>query len=396
MKRISATAAVITGLFASVTLANDTPKAVHDHIAAHKDKHGALAELICAQAKRHKYVFLGDTYHGSTRIRDAVFSPKVLKAIKDCVPSRALVLEGPPTQKAEEKEQADLYLKTVRSYQKRQKENQRLEKRLQDDSLSGEGREFIESLLRFGNRLQKIMKPKLDDLALRHFLLPRFSVASAYYDQGYNLTVDERKTMRVLSSSYVRDRNCSNITLLYNAQSMTADPRQFFIDLNQLLKKRLANDNAPVADSVLTNHPKGAVVFYGSAHMSYRNDLDEMLGTEDSVTINIVDTSKSAVHTEGTFMTKLADVAGDRPDHPEFIYDAVKQTYEAVHERHPYVQKKRSRVTEEKFNECRAALPQSVRRAFTEKTGQDFTYRDFRVFVDPKRGLPQIIEHWAP
>lgn len=144
----------------------------------------------------------------------------------------------------------------------------------------------------------------------------------------------------------------------------------------------------------MANYPNGAVIFYGSGHNSHDDDLDELLGLSDSVVIDIQEHPSNEPLSEGIALLKLLKANSYPSDQPEFIYNTETNSVETINQSKPIDHSLR-KISEQKFDECRASLPQSARNAFIDHGGVDFTYQDFRTLMDEGTGMPKIIEDWA-
>lgn len=390
--------AVASTISASAVWADDVRDDLQNYITAHENDHSALAQLICEQAQHHKYIFLGDTNHGSTAIRDAVFSPQVMQAIKDCTASGVLVLEGPPEDKQDEAYIIQKYDDLVRRIEEDRKELEEIRTRLDDETLSERLRELDQMIfdsvqLRLMLTQNKARRYNEDFRAV--FMRDHFDVESAYYDPGYDLSADELNTLRILYRSYNDDTQCTNIFTVFNAQAFADNPDQFFTNLDNLLISRLNTVDSQIAQSIVNNHPDGAVILYGSSHMSSSHDLDEMVGAHDSVTINVIGDGNEEKYVNQGFQDLVPQLYGRTfitDDSPEFEYSSILQTVQLGQAQ----EEPTKFMPREQFENCRAAMPLDVQSAFIDALGIDFTFKDFTQMMDPNQPLPEIIENWAP
>lgn len=186
--------------------------------------HRALADLICVQAQDHKYIFLGDTNHGSEAIRDAVNSPAVLKAIMDCTPG-VMVLEG-PAETSSKSRNYDIssynfkmhnYLQTLSEYESLLEQTA---KNPSPDGSLASVKAYMEAKIRAAT---KQVDTSFDSVK-GYLLQQEFGVATHFYDQGYNLSFDERKSMETIWKTFDMPPSCADITLMHYAQEDSDTP----------------------------------------------------------------------------------------------------------------------------------------------------------------------------
>ncbi|MFP4313143.1 MAG: hypothetical protein ACLFR0_02340 [Alphaproteobacteria bacterium] len=393
-------------LLASTSLA-EVPDPLGEYITAHQNDHTALAGLICEQAQEHKYIFLGDTNHGSDLIREAVNSPEVLSAIERCTLSDVIVLEGPPSEARREQLDIDSYNRSIESYKRSLQSLEDFENLLADDNLSQEHRELIETLLEDTHssfeRREYLIRQQFYLYGADVLVRGHFGVQSRYYDQGYDFTPEERQTISTLWRSYDADIDCAGLRVIFQARHDHEDPGQALLEIDRLLADRVEIDNDAIAQGIVENHTRGAVIFYGAGHMDYEYDLNEMVGAENSVVINIIDGSEAGtIDYDQSYLRHLFPRVGQQlfgdqaleTQEPDFTYDAFSQSYVAG-DPDSAENLDLAPISEEKFNQCIAAFPSDVRNAFIDRSGLDFTHEDIVQMTKKGAGLPDIIQNWG-
>jgi len=367
--------AVLGSIIATPAMADETPLQQTTEPDA---PHQALANLVCEQVQKNKYVLLGDTNHGSSEIRDVKYSDALLEAIRDCTDSQIYILEGPDSQENILRNNALYLIERFKTYAS------------DKYTFTDAEMERIEEALGF-------MKTLTYDVDVR------------FYDEGYDIldnNPEYREVYNILTSTYGADRECRNIALLHAVKTNATNPQLFWDRLGSLVSLRENGDNRPLADAALQNHPDGAVFFYGNAHMAA---LSEMLGEEDTIWIRVVkelDPDSSIEFTNGSAtMWKLFNHSTNYKGSPDYYYEIDQQRIidRATREQANTGGSKMRELTEDEYYECRDALPDNFKSAFTESGRQNsndiqgFTYEDWQILMDPAgQGLPPAIEHWAP
>lgn len=391
MKDIIVHAAISFGLGAgsAIALPQDTdPK--NNYIASHKDDHTALAELICTQAKHNKYIVFGDTNHGSTAIRDAVNSPAVLQAIQDCTPG-VMVLEGGEKSAQKEIETVEHYADLRADIQKRHDTISIFEQNRNDEGVNA-ALDDLEMQIEFEEKLAA----DTFDAGKGAILRKHFQIAANYHDPGYNFSAEQSAAVKSLWSVYNVDNACIPLSLFHQVQMDSDTPAKTMITINEVLNAR--NDiNRPLADTILQNYPEGAVIMYGAGHINNADDLNEMLGTHQSVVINLVDPTptEDAYDISGfrRFVEKLAsnEKGAPKKEAPDFTYNTQTQDYK-IGDAAPVIEKQP--MPEERFESCRTAMSPQLRDAFVAATGNDLTFSDYSAAMDINKDIPQILDGW--
>lgn len=383
------------------TIAAQSHDPLADYMTAHANDHQALADLICEQAQDHKYIFLGDTNHGSKAIKDAINSPAVLKAIMDCTPG-VMVLEG-SIETGHKSKNYDIssYDLRMNNYSRILSEHESLLEQIAADpesngSMAGV-KGYIEARIRTAIKQVDTSFDSLKD----HLLQREFGVATHFYDQGYNLSFSERKSMEAAWKTFGLPPSCTDIAFMHYAQEASDKPGDIYAAVDKLMVNRLTTDNVAIANGILDNHPEGAVIVYGAGHMDQSNDLDEMVGASDSVVIDVVDPDFSD---DPEYLTKgiqrlfpqSTPFIKSANDPADITYNVHEQAYDKGNADDRNADKIYPTMPRDVFDACRNLLTETARNAFIKKTGADLTFEDYITMTQPEQDVPDIFKSWLP
>lgn len=402
----------LTGTFLAAACA--TAAAAQDNTA----RSNVLAEAICDAAKDHKYILIGDTNHGSSEIRNAFFNEKLIARISDCLPTSTFVFEQPPKQMSALEEQwtkIDGRMKEIEHHRSRLKalkeeyaEVQALPERQKELNQRIANNTFLSAMYNgYVDYYERKIATRQSIIELSEQILSRTAPAVKqlgmmrdtgfdirFYDPGYNLNPDDTGIVKMLQDAYVDDPACMNITLLFSIASATDTPGIAFNRMLEILRGR-DDDNPPIANTVLQNHPDGALIFYGAAHMNGLQDLDELLGDEDSFWISISEDYHAPLSEGFGKIEKLMSSFKKDTENPDRIFDIATGTIFAPTRAPDDVEF--TEITQAEFDSCVRDLPRNMQDGFTRNGGADFTFSDFRWLMDEDRaGLPPILESWTP
>ena len=245
-----------------------------------------------------------------------------------------------------------------------------------------------QSIVALSERMLDNTPPKVKDLKLMKD--KRFDIR--FYDPGYNLKPEDLDIISMLQNAYIDEPKCMNITLLFSFASGTDTPGQDFARMLKLLKGR-DDDNEVIASSILQNHPNGALIFYGSGHMNGLNDLDELLGDEDSFWLALKEDYYTPTSEGIGNIEKLMGNLNHDQEHPDKVFDIETRTvFTPTRDRN---NREYIKLTEDEFNSCVDDIPATLRNGFTRNGGNDLTFDDFRWLMDKEReGVPPIFENW--
>lgn len=394
-------ATLAIGLNAASSMSAQEFDPLAEYIAAHANDHQVLADLICEQARGHKYIFLGDTDHGSTRIKDAANSPAVLKAIMDCTPG-VIILEGSADDGERNKNYAiSKYNIWMNDYLSHNQNYQDFIEQDQSSDPAGKRNVGIERYLESKAQQARGAVEKAFGSAKPYLLQQEFGAATYFYDQGYNLSLSDRKSIETAWKTFDLPPSCSEIALMHFAQEATDTPGEIYSAVDRLIINRLTTDNIAIADGILNSHPEGAVIIYGAGHMDQSNDLDEMVGLDHSVVIDLVDTNFSDAP---KYLTKgfqrlyplSSPFTGEPSDPADITYDVIEQIYEVKNAGNVGAEEPRPPIPRDSFEACRNLLTETARNAFINKLGVDLTYEDYISIADPDSEVPELFESWLP